>query len=76
MLIISPFPILLLESIFSLKWNRKNNNIITVSHDKRAIVWDGSTGAIVRIFENIHTAPILDVDWRDEDIFATCSTDA
>jgi len=47
-----------------------------VSHDKRAIVWDASDGSIIRIFENIHTAPILDVDWKDEDIFATCSTDA
>ena len=63
------------ESIFSVKWNRKSNQILTVSHDRRAIVWDSSTGKIVRIFENIHTAPILDVDWKDSDLFATCSTD-
>lgn len=65
-----------IESIFAVKWNKVSNRIITVSHDKRAIVWNANDGSIVRIFEKIHTSPILDVDWRDEDIFATCSTDA
>ena len=63
------------ESIFSVKWNKHSNHILTVSHDKRAIVWDSVNGSIVRIFESIHTAPVLDADWKDADIFATCSTD-
>lgn len=63
------------ESIFSVKWNKHSNHILTVSHDKRAIVWDSTTGAIVRIFEHIHANAILDADWKDTDIFATCSTD-
>lgn len=63
------------ESIFSVKWNKHSNHILTVSHDKRAIVWDSVTGTIVRIFERIHANAILDADWKDIDIFATCSTD-
>lgn len=34
----------------------------------------GSTGVAKQQFE-FHSAPVLDVDWRDEESFATCSTD-
>ncbi len=63
-----------------MKWSKWSDRVITVSLDRRAIVWDASAGelggTIVRIFEGNHEAPILDVDWKDENIFATCSTDA
>ena len=60
--------------VFSLKWNRTGNLILSGSYDRRAIVWDAATGQPVKSFL-LHSAPVLDVDWRDADTFATCSSD-
>ncbi|KAK9830274.1 hypothetical protein WJX72_010750 [[Myrmecia] bisecta] len=60
--------------IFSLKWNKKGDLLLSGSVDKTAIVWDGKTGEVKQQFE-FHTAPTLDVDWRNNTSFATCSTD-
>ncbi|XXG57012.1 hypothetical protein AAC387_Pa03g4282 [Persea americana] len=61
--------------IFSLKWNKKGDSILTGSVDKTAIVWDAKTGEWKQQFE-FHSAPTLDVDWRNNVSFATCSTDS
>jgi transducin (beta)-like 1 len=42
--------------------------------DRTAVVWETASGGVVQQFE-YHTAPTLDVDWRDDTSFATCSTD-
>jgi transducin (beta)-like 1 len=62
--------------IFSLKWNKQGNYLLSGSYDKTTIVWDvsGSTGFVEQQFTD-HEAPALDVDWRDNDTFASCSTD-
>lgn len=60
--------------IFSLKWNKRADSLLSGSVDKTAIVWDPITGDIKQQFE-FHTAPTLDVDWKDDTTFATCSTD-
>lgn len=60
--------------IFSLKWNKKGDYLLSGSIDKTAIVWDAKTGEWKQQFE-FHTAPTLDVDWRNNVSFATCSTD-
>jgi len=60
--------------IFSLKWNKKGDSLLSGSVDKTAIVWDPVSGNIKQQFE-FHTAPTLDVDWKDNTCFATCSTD-
>ncbi|KAI5655229.1 hypothetical protein M9H77_32416 [Catharanthus roseus] len=60
--------------IFSLKWNKKGDYLLSGSVDKTAIVWDVKTGDWKQQFE-FHTAPTLDVDWRNNVSFATCSTD-
>jgi len=60
--------------IFSLKWNRKGDLLLSGSVDKSAIVWEGKTGDVKQHFE-FHSAPTLDVDWRTQTSFATCSTD-
>jgi len=46
------------------------------SYDKTTIVWDVSSGSgfIKQQFED-HLAPALDVDWKDDSTFASCSTD-
>ncbi|CAB9518336.1 like/WD repeat-containing protein TBL1XR1 [Seminavis robusta] len=62
--------------IFSLKWNKRGNYLLSGSYDKTTIVWDvsGNTGFVEQQF-NDHQAPALDVDWRDDTTFASCSTD-
>eukprot|EP00586_Coscinodiscus_wailesii_P013651 CAMPEP_0172520086 /NCGR_PEP_ID=MMETSP1066-20121228/291797_1 /TAXON_ID=671091 /ORGANISM="Coscinodiscus wailesii, Strain CCMP2513" /LENGTH=781 /DNA_ID=CAMNT_0013302781 /DNA_START=529 /DNA_END=2874 /DNA_ORIENTATION=- len=62
--------------IFSLKWNKRGNYLLSGSYDKTTIVWDISTemGFVKQQF-NHHSAPALDVDWKDNTTFASCSTD-
>ncbi|KAG5177831.1 WD40-repeat-containing domain protein [Tribonema minus] len=60
--------------IFSLKWNNAGNYVLSGSSDKSAIVWDVAAGRVQQRFE-FHEAPTLDVDWKDNVTFATCSTD-
>ena len=62
--------------IFSLKWNRSGNYLLSGSYDQTTIVWDvsGSSGQVVQQFSD-HHAPALDVDWKDDTTFASCSTD-
>jgi WD40 repeat protein len=62
--------------IFSLKWNKRGNFLLSGSYDKTTIVWDvsGKRGVIKQQF-SFHFAPALDVDWKDDLTFASCSTD-
>lgn len=60
--------------IFSLKWNKKGDYLLTGSCDKTAIVWDVKTEEPKQQFE-FHSGPTLDVDWRNNNSFATSSTD-
>ncbi|XP_057469955.1 WD40 repeat-containing protein HOS15-like [Actinidia eriantha] len=60
--------------IFSLKWNKKGDYLLSGSFDETAIVWDVKTGEWKQQFE-FHSAPTLDVDWRNNVSFASCSTD-
>mmetsp|Transcript_56791 Transcript_56791/g.93973 ORF Transcript_56791/g.93973 Transcript_56791/m.93973 type:complete len:491 (+) Transcript_56791:94-1566(+) len=60
--------------IFSLKWNRTGQYLLSGSVDKTAVIWETATGAVKQEFA-FHKEPTLDVDWRDDDSFASCSTD-
>jgi transducin (beta)-like 1 len=60
--------------VFSLKWNKRGNYILSGSYDRRSIVWSAETGTMVKSYL-LHSAPVLDVDWKDSDTFATCSSD-
>lgn len=62
--------------IFSLKWNKRGNYLLSGSYDQTTIVWDvsGENGFVEQQFAD-HTAPALDVDWKDDVTFASCSTD-
>ncbi|KAL3795244.1 hypothetical protein HJC23_008329 [Cyclotella cryptica] len=62
--------------IFSLKWNKRGNYLLSGSYDKTTIVWDVSVdkGFVKQQF-SYHFAPALDVDWKDDLTFASCSTD-
>ena len=62
--------------ILSLKWNKRGNYLLSGSYDQTTIVWDvsGATGVVEQQFDD-HQAPALDVDWKDDVTFASCSTD-
>jgi len=60
--------------IFSLKWSSNGEHLLSGSVDKTAIVWDISTG-LVKQQNEFHSASVLDVDWKDNQCFATCSGD-
>lgn len=75
--------------IFSLKWNRRGNFLLSGSYDKTIIVWnltcapgvdgygvgDGTNNGYIEHQFKDHEAPALDVDWKDDTTFASCSTD-
>ncbi|KAK6310386.1 hypothetical protein J4Q44_G00184410 [Coregonus suidteri] len=60
--------------IFALKWNKKGNFILSAGVDKTTIIWDAHTGEAKQQFP-FHSAPALDVDWQNNNTFASCSTD-
>lgn len=60
--------------IFALKWNRNGKYILSAGVDKTTIIWDAANAEIKQQF-NFHEAPALDVDWKSDDTFASCSTD-
>jgi len=60
--------------IFSLKWSKEGDLLLSGSVDKTAIVWDVKTGTVKQQFAH-HSAPTLDVDWRNATSFATSSMD-
>ncbi|WVZ09269.1 hypothetical protein V8G54_013799 [Vigna mungo] len=60
--------------IFSLKWNKKGDYLLTGSCDRSAIVWDVKAVRWKQQFE-FHSGWTLDVDWRNNVSFATSSID-
>eukprot|EP01052_Picozoa_sp_SAG31_P010703 SAG31_NODE_594_length_13670_cov_2.624642_5_plen_497_part_00 len=60
--------------IFSLKWNKRGNYLLSGSVDKTAIIWDAVSGQVKQQF-SCQDGATLDVDWRDDESFASCSTD-
>ena len=60
--------------IFSLRWTKDGRYLLSGGVDKSARIWDVNSGMQVKRF-NVHEAPTLDVAWRDNTSFATCSSD-
>ncbi|KAF7824656.1 WD40 repeat-containing protein HOS15-like [Senna tora] len=60
--------------IRSLKWNKNGDYLVTGSSDRSAIVWDVKSENMKQQFK-FHSGPILDVDWLNNESFATCSKD-
>lgn len=61
-------------AVFSLKWNKENPLILSGSYDKRAIVWSSQSWMVLNVF-SLHSSAVMDLDWKDGDYFATCSSD-
>lgn len=62
------------DTVMTLKWNSKGNLLLSASLDKKCILWNADTWQALREFQ-YHSGPVTDVDWQNEDIFASCSTD-
>jgi transducin (beta)-like 1 len=60
--------------VFSIKWSKDGNYLLSGSYDRRSVVWDARSGVVSHIF-TVHQAPVLDVDWKDSNVFATSSSD-
>jgi transducin (beta)-like 1 len=60
--------------VFAVEWNKSGTHLLTAGHDCRVIVWNAHTGAKVKI-TRMHALPVMDLDWKDDDTFATCSAD-
>ncbi|KAJ0704099.1 putative transcription factor WD40-like family [Helianthus annuus] len=60
--------------IFSVKWNKKGDCVLTGGFDRSGVVWDINTNKLIQQFD-FHSGSILDVDWRTNRTFATGSTD-
>ena len=60
--------------IFALKWNKSGTHVASAGVDKSTIVWNAGEKTKEQVFQ-FHAAPALDVDWKDNETFASCSTD-
>ncbi|KAM0022415.1 putative transcription factor WD40-like family [Helianthus debilis subsp. tardiflorus] len=61
--------------IFSVKWNKKGDFLLTGGFDRSGVVWDINTNKLIQQFD-FHSGSILNVDWRTNRTFATGSTDS
>ncbi|XP_015782774.1 F-box-like/WD repeat-containing protein TBL1XR1 [Tetranychus urticae] len=60
--------------VLSVKWNEKGSYLLTASEDKTTIVWSATTGKAVQYYK-CHTKSVLEIDWRSNSSFASCSSD-
>lgn len=61
-------------TVFSLQWSPSGRHLLTGGVDRSSIVWDAASGEVAQQFTN-HTAAVLDVAWRDDTSFVSCSSD-
>ncbi|XP_020091782.1 WD40 repeat-containing protein HOS15-like [Ananas comosus] len=61
-------------SVSSLKWNENGDFLLSGSYDRTAVVWDTKTWQRKQRFK-YHSDKVYDVDWMNNDTFATCSKD-
>ncbi|KAI6241835.1 F-box-like/WD repeat-containing protein TBL1XR1 [Aphelenchoides fujianensis] len=59
--------------IFALKWSPSGTRILSAGVDNSTAVWDPKTMEKMKFA--FHRSPALDVDWIDDDVFASCSVD-
>ena len=60
--------------IISLHWSPNGRRLLTCSMDCSSVVWNPHTGDVVQQVTN-HTAPVLDVAWKDDNTFVSCGQD-
>uniref|UniRef100_A0A6U0WHT4 WDHD1 first WD40 domain-containing protein n=1 Tax=Rhizochromulina marina TaxID=1034831 RepID=A0A6U0WHT4_9STRA len=62
------------EAIFSMRFNQAGSLLLTGSYDFSTVVWDVNTGKPRQRYQ-VHSRQVLDVDWKDNETFASCSSD-
>ncbi|KAK4056563.1 hypothetical protein OIO90_002411 [Microbotryomycetes sp. JL221] len=62
------------RSIFSLKWNSAGTMLLTGSLDSTVCLWELNNGRVKQQWST-HTDSVLDVDWNDDQTFASASMD-
>ncbi|CAD5234494.1 unnamed protein product [Bursaphelenchus xylophilus] len=60
--------------IFALKWNYGGTKVLSAGVDNCTVVWDPQKN-VARPFK-FHTQSALDVDWINDETFASCSVDS
>lgn len=62
------------RTIFSLKWNSIGTMLLTGSLDNSVCLWELSSGKVKQQWST-HSDSVLDVDWNDDQTFASASMD-
>ncbi|GAA5994291.1 WD40 repeat domain-containing protein [Rhodotorula paludigena] len=62
------------RSITALKWSPSGTMILTGSLDQTVCLWEVSSGKVRQQFST-HSDQVLDVDWNDDTMFASASSD-
>ena len=60
--------------VFTVQFSMDGTYLLTGSSDSTIILWNAHTGTLRQVFQS-HKNHVLDVDWRDNTIFASCSGD-
>jgi transducin (beta)-like 1 len=65
------------RSVFAVKWSKNGRMLLTGGEDQSVSVWQRPThGEWTRLAHIVkHQSACMDVDWRDDQVFATCSSD-
>ena len=62
------------DPVFTVHFSPNGSLLLTGGSDSKVLVWT-DRGELRQTFQN-HSSRVLDVDWLDDDIFASCSGDA
>lgn len=62
------------QPVFAVKWSKSGDTILTANGDNSVTAWDGQSGTAKQHF-TFHTDTVLDVAWRNNTQFASCSVD-
>lgn len=60
--------------IFAIQFNKSGNILLTGGADNKTVAWDTESGEVKGMWE-VHKESVLDIDWLDDTIFASCSSD-
>lgn len=63
------------QDVYAVQFSPDGNYLLTGSADEKVILWNVKKGEIKQIFQ-YHHSRILDVDWLENDIFASCDTNS